>query len=89
MSSATFETSVPGSELPLMSSLGIDRLTASQRLALAQELLASVAAEDPATPISEDVRSELRRRVADHIARPDDVVPWEVVEQELQARFGK
>jgi putative addiction module component (TIGR02574 family) len=72
-----------------MSSLGIDHLSASQRLALAQELLASLNAEDPASPISEEIRMELRRRVADHIAHPEDVVPWEVVEQELQSRFRK
>jgi putative addiction module component (TIGR02574 family) len=62
--------------------LGIYRLSIEQRIALAQEILDSVVAEQPTPTLSEAKRTELQRRLADHAANPDDVVPWEQVEAE-------
>jgi putative addiction module component (TIGR02574 family) len=39
--------------------------------------------------LSEGKREELKRRMADHAANPDDVVPWEQVQADALARFGK
>lgn len=69
--------------------LGIDRMTIAERIALAQEILDSVAAEQPRAPLSEAKRRELDRRLADHAANPADVVPWEEVEAAALARFGQ
>ena len=74
---------------PTLEELGINRLSIQQRIALAQEILDSVAAEQPTSTLSEAKRLELQRRLADHAANPGDVVPWEQVEAEALARFGK
>ena len=74
---------------PTLEELGISRWSSQQRIALAQEILDSVAAEQPTPTLSEAKRLELQRRLADHAANPDDVVPWEQVEAEALARFGK
>ena len=74
---------------PTLEELGIYRLSIEQRIALAQEILDSVVAEQPAPALSEAKRLELQRRLADHAANPADVVPWEQVEAEALARFGR
>jgi len=68
--------------------LGIDRMTVGERIALAQEILDSVAAEQPRTPLSDAKRRELDRRMVDHAAHPEDGVPWEDVDAAAIARFG-
>lgn len=65
----------------------IDRLSAAERIALAQEILDSVLAEQPPPPLSDVKRQELERRLAAHKADPSDVVPWQQVEAEAPARF--
>jgi putative addiction module component (TIGR02574 family) len=69
--------------------LGIDRMTVAERIALAQEILDSVVAEQPRPPLSEAKRRELDRRLADHAANPADAVPWAEVEAAALARFEK
>jgi putative addiction module component (TIGR02574 family) len=69
--------------------LGIHRMSVGERIALAQEILDSVAADQPATRLSEIKRQELERRRADAIANPDDCVPWEEVEAAAMKRFGR
>ena len=69
--------------------MGIDRMTIAERIALAQEILDSVAADQPRLPLSEAKRQELDRRLADMGANPTDGVPWEQVEAAALARFGQ
>jgi putative addiction module component (TIGR02574 family) len=73
----------------ILQQLGIDRMTVAERIALAQEILDTVAAEQPPPPLSEAKQRELDRRLADHQANPADVVPWEQVEAAALARFKK
>jgi len=75
--------------MTMLQQLGIDRMSTAERLALAQEILDSVAADQPLPPLSEARREELRRRLADAIANPADGVPWEQVEAAALARFGQ
>lgn len=72
-----------------MERLGIDRMTVDERIALAQEILDSIVAEEPRSPISEAKRNELDRRIADAKVKPGDGVPWEQVEAEALARFAR
>jgi len=74
---------------PILQQLGIDRMTIADRIALAQEILDTVAAEQPPPPLSEAKRRELDRRLADHAANPADVVSWEEVEAAALARFAR
>lgn len=71
---------------PTIEELGIDRLNVEDRLALAQAIWESVEREIERTPPSEAQRQELERRLADSIARPDAVVPWEIVKARALAR---
>jgi putative addiction module component (TIGR02574 family) len=64
---------------PSPQELGIDRLSTEDRLSLAEAIWESVAREIEQTPIPEEKRKELERRLADSIARPDAVTPWEVI----------
>ena len=73
---------------PTMEELGIDRMSMDERLSLAQEILDSVMAERPGSPLTPAKREELRRRVAELDANPNDVVSWEVVQASIQARFA-
>jgi putative addiction module component (TIGR02574 family) len=59
------------------------------RVVLAHEIWDSVAADVERAPLTEPQRRELERRLADHQANPDDVVPWEQIKAEALARFGR
>jgi len=67
---------------------GIDRLSREDRLALAEALWESVAAEVERTPLSQAEQAELDRRLADSDANPDAAIPWETVKQEALKRAG-
>lgn len=69
--------------------LGIDRLDIDERLALVEEIWASICADDMAFPLTDAQRAELDRRVADDDAFPDDVVPWAEVKASVQSRLRR
>ena len=70
-----------------LKSLGIDRLSVEERLALVEDLWDSIAEESAATPLSDAHRAELDRRLAEHEANPNDVVSWEDVKDSIAARL--
>ena len=72
-----------------LEALGISRMSVAQRIALAQEILDTVAADQPSQSLSDAKRRELDRRLADSIANPDEGVPWEQVEAATLSRFGQ
>jgi putative addiction module component (TIGR02574 family) len=65
--------------VPTLQSLGIDRMSVDDRIALATAIWDSIAAEAHLPLLTEAQRLELDRRLADHAANPDEVVPWEQV----------
>ncbi len=69
--------------------LGIDRLNVEERLALVEEIWASICADAKVFPLTEAQRAELDRRVADDDAFPDDVVPWDEVKASVRSRLGR
>lgn len=71
---------------PTLEALGIDRLSAEDRLALAEAIWDSVAREAEQASLTPAQRHELERRLADSLARPDAVTPWEVVKARALAR---
>jgi putative addiction module component (TIGR02574 family) len=74
---------------PTMKELQLDTLSVEDRAALAQEIWDSVAADlDRSTPTAAQ-RAELERRLADSIARPDAVTPWEEIKARALARAGQ
>ena len=69
--------------------LGIDRMTAAERIALAQEILDTLAADHSPPVLTPAKRAELDRRLADLAAEPEDGVPWDQVEAAALARFAR
>lgn len=72
--------------MPTVEELGLDRLSMDERLALAEALWDSVARDLEREAPTEAQRRELERRLADSIARPDAVIPWEEVKAQALAR---
>jgi len=71
----------------LMKSLGLDRLTIDERIALADELWESVEAETaPGSRLTDAQKTELDRRTAEADADPEGGIPWEQVKAEMLAR---
>lgn len=64
-----------------MESLGINQLSREERIELVLDIWDSVAAESESISLSESQVNELRRRVADDEANPDDVVSWAEVQK--------
>ncbi len=63
----------------------LQKLDADERLRLAYDLLDSVAQAEAARPITEAQRAELRRRLADYRANPDEPV---VTLTDIRREFG-
>ena len=72
---------------PTLTALGIDRLSVEERLTLVQEIWDNIVSEGQRPPLSEAKLQELRRRVAEDDASPDDVIPWEIVKAQALARL--
>jgi putative addiction module component (TIGR02574 family) len=72
-----------------MKGLGIDQLSAEDRLALVQEIWDSLAADVEQTPLTEEQRQEIDRRLAAHRANPQAAILWEQVEAEALAGFRR
>ena len=72
-----------------MKKLGIDKLGVEQRLALIEEIWESIDAEESASvQLSDAQRAELRARLAEDDADPDDVLTLEEVEASLPLPRG-
>ena len=69
--------------------LGIDRLDVDERLALVEEIWASICVDANAFPLTEMQRAELDRRIVDDDAFPDDVVPWDEIKASARSRLGR
>jgi putative addiction module component (TIGR02574 family) len=61
-------------------------MSRDDRIALAQEIWDSIAAEETAPPMSEARCRELDRRIAEDDADPDGGIPWDEVESQRRAR---
>lgn len=71
---------------PTIQELGLDHLSPEDRLAVAEALWESVVRAAETAPLPAAQRAELERRLADSIARPEDVTSWEVIKARALAR---
>lgn len=69
-------------------SLGIDRLGIEERLALVDEIWASICADAASFPLTAAQRAELDRRIADDDANPVDSTSWEEVRKAVELRLA-
>ncbi len=74
---------------PTLKSLGLDRLSRSDRVAVANALLDSVAGDFVPSTLTEAQIRELDRRIDDDDGNPDDVIPGEEVKAQSRTRRGK
>jgi len=72
-----------------LQTLGIDRLSVDDRLALVQEIWDSIAIEAERSPLTDAQRQEVDRRLAAHQANPGAAIPWEQVEAEVMERLHR
>jgi putative addiction module component (TIGR02574 family) len=68
-----------------MSTIDIAKLSPAERLDLLEQLWDSLS--DEAVPTTDAQRTELDRRLRDHEANPDDVLPWEAVKASISSRL--
>jgi putative addiction module component (TIGR02574 family) len=72
-----------------LESLGIDRLSIEERIALVGAIWDSIAADPVAVTVTDCQRQELERRADDDDANPDDTLPWERVKADALARWTR
>ena len=72
-----------------LQSLGIDRMTITERLALLDAIWDSLSAEIEQSPLTPAQQAEVDRRLAAHAADPGAAVPWQEVEAKALARLRK
>ena len=61
-------------------------MSISERIALAQAILDSIAAETEPPELTEDQKREFDRRIADLDANPDNVLSWEEIKAKVRGR---
>jgi putative addiction module component (TIGR02574 family) len=66
----------------------IKSLSVEDRMWLVGEIWDSIADDANEPPLTEPQRHELERRLAHHLANPDDVVPWDDVRARALKRLG-
>ena len=59
-------------------------LPPEERLELVHEIWDSLAPSVAELPLSDELRDELERRLAEYERNPSDVIPWEQVRAELR-----
>jgi putative addiction module component (TIGR02574 family) len=72
---------------PSLESLGIDRMSVAERLALAEAIWESIAPQIEAAPLTDAQKAEIDRRLTAHEANPGAAIPWEEVEAAALARL--
>jgi putative addiction module component (TIGR02574 family) len=74
-----------------MNSIDLDailELDLDDRIALAQAIWDSVAAENPAPQLDCNQKSEIERRIAEHMRDPSTSIPWDTALARLRERYG-
>ena len=72
---------------PTIQTLGISQMPREERIMLVQEIWNTIAAESPPPLLSENQRLELRRRITEDNANPDNVIPWDQVKVQALAQL--
>ncbi len=73
----------------ILKDLGIDRLSLDERINLMNDLWESILDDEGRKLLSDAKKHELQSRLAEHVASPDDVVPWEQIKTDAEQRFQR
>jgi putative addiction module component (TIGR02574 family) len=71
---------------PTMKSLGIDRLSPQEQIALAMEIWDSLGNDRPHSQLNPEQRQELARRDAEMDANPEIALTWEQVRASIEQK---
>ena len=66
----------------------VKRLTAAERIEVMNGIWTSLLQEGYEPKITPEEEAELERRWQDHLAHPEDALPWETVKAQLEERYG-
>ena len=64
------------------------QLDPCDRLELGYRLLDSVQGADDDFELTDEQKAEIERRMAEHERDPGSAIPWEVVREQLRAKYG-
>ena len=67
----------------------VRQLSVDEQLELVEALWDDIAERNGVPPPTDAQKGELDRRLADHEANPDDVLPWSEVKASALARIGR
>ena len=62
-------------------------LDVDEQIELVEAIWDGIVSRGAAPPLTEAQKTELDRRLADHLANPDDVVPWNEVKAAALAKI--
>lgn len=72
--------------MPTMQSLGIDKLSIAERIALVQEIWDSIPNTTEAIPLTEAQKQLFDRRRAELDANPANVLTWEQIKAHIKGQ---
>jgi putative addiction module component (TIGR02574 family) len=64
-------------------------LDLDEQIELVEAIWDGIVSRNAAPSLTEAQKIELDRRLADHLANPDDVIPWSEVKASALARIGQ
>lgn len=65
------------------------QLDVDEQIELVEAIWDGIVSRGAAPPITDAQKAELDRRLADHLANPDDAVPWSEVKATALARIRR
>jgi putative addiction module component (TIGR02574 family) len=65
------------------------KLSVDEQIELVEALWNDIVERNAVPPLTKAQTAELDRRIADHVANPDDVVSWEELKAEALKRISK
>lgn len=71
---------------PKLKALGIDQMSASERIELALEIWDSLEDERPVEPLSDEQYAEILRRDAEMDANPGVIRTWEQIRARIEGK---
>ncbi|MBY0526518.1 MAG: addiction module protein [Gemmataceae bacterium] len=67
----------------------VNSLSLDDRIRLVESVALSINAEQAKSELTDELKQELERRIADMDASPDDEIPWEQAKAEIQASLRR
>jgi len=75
----------PGTYSGVMDS-SFDQMSPAERILYVQDLWDRIAEHPEDVPVSDELKAELDRRLAEHRADPSSAVPWETLKARLRTK---